>query len=158
LSLQGIWIADREWLLPTPTLLHISPIFPLAVLGWNVAQEQIPAVDFVHKYEHVFAFKCVSVPPRDLVFNSDPFSDSQTFLAYLDKKNKDCKYAGYLDKHVKYPPTGLLPLPGKSTDADPGCDLWTEIFGAALLVNPAFNIYRIFDVVSIRSPQAVPCD
>jgi len=76
-------------------------------------------------------------------------------LSYLKKKNKDCKYAGYLKKHLKYPPGKLLPLPGKSTTADPGCDLWTEIFTAALLVNPAFNVYRIFDVVSILLPSAV---
>lgn len=81
-----------------------------------------------------------------------PFSDSQTFLSYLDKKNQECKYAGYLKEHLKYPPTGLLPLPGKSTEADEGCDLWAEIYEAALLVNPAFNIYRIFDVVSIILP------
>ena len=31
--------------------------FPLAVIGWDVVQDQIPAVDFVHKYEHVFALK-----------------------------------------------------------------------------------------------------
>jgi len=29
------------------------------VIGWDVAQTGIPAVDFVHKYEHVFAFKSV---------------------------------------------------------------------------------------------------
>jgi len=85
-----------------------------------------------------------------------PFSDSQTFLKHLDKKNKECKYAGYLDKHLKYPPTGLLPLPGQSVGADPGCDLWTEVYEAALLVNPAFNIYRIFDVVSTLSSPVVP--
>ncbi|KAF9652110.1 alpha/beta-hydrolase [Thelephora ganbajun] len=111
LSLQGIWMADP-------------------VLGWDVVQDQIPAVDFVHKYEHLFAL-------------------NQTFLSYLDQKNKECKYAGYLAEHLKYPPQGLLPLPGKSVEADPGCDLWTDIFNAALLVNPAFNVYRIFDVYPI---------
>ena len=30
-----------------------------AVIGWDVVQGQIPAVDFVHKYENVFAFKSV---------------------------------------------------------------------------------------------------
>lgn len=30
-----------------------------AVIGWDIVQSQIPAVDFVHKYEHVFAFKSV---------------------------------------------------------------------------------------------------
>jgi len=82
------------------------------------------------------------------VLGFEPFSDSQTFLRSLDEKNKECKYAGYLAKYLEYPPTGLLPLPGKSVDADLGCDLWAEIFNAALLVNPAFNVYRIFDTVS----------
>jgi carboxypeptidase D len=69
-------------------------------------------------------------------------------MAELDKKAASCKYTGYMDKYVTYPPKGLLPLPGKSTDADEGCDLWDEIFNASLIVNPAFNIYRIFDTVS----------
>jgi len=96
------------------------------------------------------------LPPRGLTFNFELFSDSQTFMSHLKKKNKECGYAGYMKKHVKYPPGGLLPLPGKNTTADPGCDLWSEIFGAALLVNPAFNIYRIFDVVSMLLSLAVP--
>jgi carboxypeptidase D len=56
LSLQGIWIADRAWSPPNPPA-YIQHSFPLAVIGWGVVQDQIPAVDFVHKYEHVFAFK-----------------------------------------------------------------------------------------------------
>jgi len=107
LNLQGIWINDP-------------------VIGWDVAQSQIPAVDFVHKYEHVFAF-------------------NQTFLAHLDSVAAACNYSGYMKKHVTYPPRGLLPLPGTSIGFDPGCDVWDEIFNAALLVNPAFNIYHIFD-------------
>jgi carboxypeptidase D len=124
------------------------------VLGWYVAQQQIPAVDFVHKYEHVFSFKCVRLLRADLEFRR--FYNSQTFLSYLDQKNKECNYAGYLDEYLQYPPQGPLPLPGTSTEADPGCDLWTDIFNAALLVNPAFNIYRIFDVVSIVFSSGIP--
>ncbi|KAF8638468.1 hypothetical protein AX17_002179 [Amanita inopinata Kibby_2008] len=111
LKLQGIWIAD-----------------PL--ISWGVTQEQIPAVDFVHKYEHVFAL-------------------NHTFMAQLDQIAQQCNYAGYMDKYVTYPPKGLLPLPGKDTFADPGCDVWDEIFNAAFLVNPAFDIYRIFDTYPI---------
>ncbi|KAI0773570.1 alpha/beta-hydrolase [Fomes fomentarius] len=96
------------------------------VLGWDVVQEQIPAVSFVHKYENVFAF-------------------NQSFLAELDSTAARCNYANYFEKHVTYPPKGLLPLPGKSTEADRGCDVWDTIFDAAVTVNPAFNIYRIFD-------------
>ncbi|EIW62224.1 alpha/beta-hydrolase [Trametes versicolor FP-101664 SS1] len=107
LTMTGFWVSDP-------------------VLGWDVVQTQIPAVDFVHKYESVFAF-------------------NQSFLAQLDASAARCGYTGYFDKHVTYPPKGLLPLPGKSTEADRGCDLWDEIFDAAVTVNPAFNIYRIFD-------------
>ena len=70
-------------------------------------------------------------------------------MAELDNKAASCNYTGYVDKYVTYPPKGLLPLPGKSIVADEGCDLWDEIFNAALIVNPAFNIYRIFDTVRI---------
>ena len=72
---------------------------------------------------------------------------SQTFLAYLDSVAAKCNYVDYLDEHVKYPPKGPLPLPGLSTEADPGCEVWSEIFNAALLLNPAFNVYRIFSMV-----------
>ncbi|KAI0771706.1 alpha/beta-hydrolase [Trametes elegans] len=108
LSLNGIWIAD-----------------PL--IGNFVDQQQIPAVDFVHNYEAVFAL-------------------NQTFLKHLDEVADRCGYAGYVDKHVTFPPKGPLPLPGNSTDGDEGCDVWDEIYAAALLVNPGFNIYRIYDM------------
>ena len=58
LDLRGIWINDRELLLRQ---FGVRLTFGLntAVIGWDVVQEEIPAVDFVHKYEHVFAFKSV---------------------------------------------------------------------------------------------------
>ncbi|KAF7301018.1 Carboxypeptidase [Mycena indigotica] len=121
LNLQGIWIADP-------------------VLGWDVVQDQIPVVDFVHKYEHVFSF-------------------NQSFMAQLDAVAARCNYAGYMDKFVTFPPKGLLPLPGKSTSADRGCDVWDMVFDAAVTKNPAFNIYRIFDTA--RNPLGdflnLPC-
>ncbi|KAF8646719.1 hypothetical protein AX16_007093 [Volvariella volvacea WC 439] len=112
LNLQGIWIADPS-------------------LSWDVVQEQIPALDFVHKYQSVFAF-------------------NQTFLAQLDQVAARCNYTGYMEKFVTYPPPpGPFPLPGRSTSADRGCDIWAMIFEAALLKNPAFNIYRVFDTFPV---------
>ena len=58
-----------------------------------------------------------------------------------------------MDNYVKYPPTGPLPLPGGSYNISQDCDLWDEIFNAALIINPAFNIYRIFDVVRPSNPN-----
>ncbi|KAF8164723.1 alpha/beta-hydrolase [Crassisporium funariophilum] len=111
LNLQGMWISDPS-------------------LSWDVVQENIPAVNFVHKYESVFSF-------------------NQTFMAQLDQVAAKCNYTGYMEKFVTYPPKGLLPLPGRSTFAERGCDVWDMIFDAALVVNPAFNIYRIFDTYPV---------
>jgi len=86
--------------------------------------------------------------PRDLL-KLTFFMCSQTFLAHLDSVAAQCGYTDYMSKHVTYPPKGLLPLPGKSIFADKGCDVWDMIFDAAVLVNPAFNVYRIFDTYPI---------
>lgn len=66
-------------------------------------------------------------------------------MAELDAVAARCNYADYMEQHLTYPPQGLLPLPGRSTEADRGCDVWDMIFDAAVTINPAFNIYRIFD-------------
>jgi len=70
-------------------------------------------------------------------------------MAELDKISAQCNYTGYMDKFVTYPPKGPLPLPNGSTRTPRGCDVWDTIFNAALIVNPAFNIYRIFDTFPI---------
>ncbi|KZT13239.1 alpha/beta-hydrolase [Laetiporus sulphureus 93-53] len=111
LSLKGFWISD-----------------PL--ISWDVVQEEIPAVDFVHSYLNVFSL-------------------NETFMAELDATAAACNYTGYYEKYVTYPPAGQLPLPGSSVEFDPGCDVWDAIFYAALIVNPAFNVYRIFDTYPI---------
>ena len=71
-----------------------------------------------------------------------PILYSQTFLAQLDSLAAKCNYADYMEKHVTYPPQGLLPLPGTSTEADPDCDVWSEIFDAALIV--LSSLYFVF--------------
>lgn len=68
-------------------------------------------------------------------------------MNFLDSRAAACNYANYSATHLTYPPKGLLPLPGESVEADEGCDVWDEIFDAALLINPAFDIYRVFDTV-----------
>ena len=68
-------------------------------------------------------------------------------MAELDSIAEKCNYANYIEEHVTFPPKGVLPLPGRSVEADRGCDVWDMIFDAAVDVNPAFNIYRIFDTV-----------
>jgi carboxypeptidase D len=56
-------------------------------------------------------------------------------MAELDAIAVKCNYAGYYEKFATYPPAGLLPLPGKSVEADRGCDVWDTVFDAALVSN-----------------------
>ena len=80
---------------------------------------------------------------------------SETFMAQMDAIAAKCGYTDYLAQHLTFPPQGLLPLPNNRTRAIGGCGLWDTIFDAALVVNPAFNVYRIFDTVSINAAQIV---
>ena len=81
---------------------------------------------------------------------TDFFPYSQSFLATLNEQAATCGYANYMEEFVTFPPSGLLPLPGGTTRTARGCDLWDEIFEATLLVNPAFDIYRVFDTVRLH--------
>ena len=130
-------------------ILSRPPYVNAAAIGDDVAQSQIPAVDFVHKYEHVFAFKLV------ILYSCSTFTEScmysQTFLAQLDNVAAMCNFTDYMRKYVTYPPHGPLPglpLPGTSLDFDVECDVWDMIYNASQFVNPAFNIYHILDTVS----------
>ena len=73
-------------------------------------------------------------------------------MAQMDATAEKCGYTNYSAQHLTFPPQGLLPLPGGRTRAAPGCGLWDTIFDAALVVNPAFNVYRIFDTVGLSNP------
>jgi carboxypeptidase D len=69
-------------------------------------------------------------------------------MDYIEKNAARCNYTGYVDEYVTYPPSGPLPLPGDSIEFAEGCDVWYDIFVNAFIINPAFNIYRIWDTVS----------
>lgn len=109
----------------------------------------------MHKYLNVFSLKYVPFPLQTgrCTFGLTCPLCSDTFVAQLNAQAVKCSYAGYYEKYMTYPLTGRLPIPGTSTEADPGCDVWDEPFFAALNVNPAFNIYRIFDTVCARQSR-----
>ncbi|KIJ33176.1 hypothetical protein M422DRAFT_183566 [Sphaerobolus stellatus SS14] len=111
LNLQGIWISDPS-------------------ISFDVVLEEIPALNFVNKYQNVFSF-------------------NSSFMKTLQATSDNCGYTNYMQNFVTYPPKGLLPLPGNTTRIKNSCDIWDMIFEAALLINPAFNIYRIFDTFPV---------
>ena len=58
LSLQGLWINDRACSSVVMILMSEgAERHRPALLSWDVVQEEIPAVDFVHKYKGLFSFK-----------------------------------------------------------------------------------------------------
>ena len=59
-----------------------------------------------------------------------------------------CGYANYTAQHLTYPPKGVIPLPRPSHVIPDKCRIWEDIVSSAEVLNPAFNIYRIFDTVS----------
>jgi len=107
LNTKGFWISDPS-------------------IGYDVIQEEMPAVNFVNKYQGVFSL-------------------NETFMAHIQSVADSCGYTNYSETFVTFPPKGLLPVPGNNIEGTRSCQLWEQIFDAALLVNPAFNIYRIFD-------------
>jgi carboxypeptidase D len=102
-----------------------------AYIGWDVIQSEVGVLDFVRTHPSVFGF-------------------SAAFLAKLAAMAMKCGYATYAAKHVTYPPKGPLPLPGSDVEFDDGCDVWSMVEAQATLNNPAFNIYRVYDVVRSR--------
>lgn len=106
------------------------------------------SVDFVHNNLNVFPFKSFPLISSLHIFNLHPAFVSQSFLAQIEQTANTCNYNSYLKKYLTYPPPPApFALPGTSAVADPGCDVLNDIVEAALLLNPAFDVYRIFDMV-----------
>lgn len=87
----------------------------------------------------------IAEPCRLLSDGRSPFFIRATHICPLSATSMYAKKTR--ESISSFPPKGLLPLPNNSTRTARGCDLWDEIFDAAVVVNPAFNIYRIFDTV-----------
>ncbi|KAI0265296.1 alpha/beta-hydrolase [Gloeopeniophorella convolvens] len=123
------YIADFIFSNPTALDLKLQGTWlGSPILAEDVVTIQAPSVNFVKKFPNVFGF-------------------NQSFLAHIDQVADSCHYTSFMSKFMTYPPPPApFALPGTSVEADAGCDVYTEIVEAALLLNPAFNIYRIFDM------------
>ena len=77
-------------------------------------------------------------------------------MAQLEKISADCNYTGYIEKYATYPPTtAVFPFPENSPNISDYCDIWDLIVDAAILINPAFNFYHIFDMYPAPSDVLV---
>ncbi|KAG8736653.1 hypothetical protein FRC10_009061 [Ceratobasidium sp. 414] len=103
-------------------------------VSYDIVTEEIPALTFAEKWQDVLAL-------------------NSTFMAQLKKNGDACGYTDYYKKYATYPPKGKLPLPKQAYRGIPNlqnitnqCELWGQVYEAAVSVNPNFNVYRIFDV------------
>ncbi|KAK0621654.1 serine carboxypeptidase [Bombardia bombarda] len=90
----------------------------------------IPVAAFVNQWKDVFAF-------------NDSYSQS------IQSAADQCGYTEYLQKYLVFPPAGIQPsdLPGQQDDDNEltGCDLFVQVYLAALELNPCFNVYEVAD-------------
>ncbi|KAG0141378.1 hypothetical protein CROQUDRAFT_663956 [Cronartium quercuum f. sp. fusiforme G11] len=126
-----IYTHQSDLSLPLQGIYIIDP-----VLSYNVVQNEIPAWPMVQRYEYVFGI-------------------NKTFKAELETLHHECGYADYISKyHTFPPPPGPFPIPAVGTYDDPSsvnetCALWEKIYNASVIVNPAFDVYHIFDTEPI---------
>uniref|UniRef100_A0A0W0FQP4 Carboxypeptidase n=1 Tax=Moniliophthora roreri TaxID=221103 RepID=A0A0W0FQP4_MONRR len=92
-------------------------------------QTTVPTFTFLQKYENVFSL-------------------NQSYMNTIRQIDQDCGLTEYLNKYLAAPPAGPIPLHPRVRDDICG-NIWNNITEAVLLVNPAFNLYRVFDTYPI---------
>ncbi|KAI9813574.1 MAG: hypothetical protein M1827_003643 [Pycnora praestabilis] len=85
-------------------------------------QEEVPAVAFADA-------------------NANLFSLNASFNEAIHARADSCGYTSFLNEYLVFPPAGPLPDPPNSSV--PGCDVFDDLFAAALEINPCFDIYQI---------------
>lgn len=86
------------------------------------------------------------IVPQYVDFWSNVFFLNDSFTADIKERAAACNYTDYLATYLTFPPPQdpfpLLPDPYVD-EAAAACDLWDDVYAAALEVNPCFNIYHI---------------
>lgn len=91
----------------------------------------------------IFAYS-ILVPVMPYVnYWANVFDLNETFMAAAQERADSCGYTDYFNTYLTFPPPpGPFPTP---TNSSLDCDIFDDVFAAALEVNPCFNIYHILD-------------
>lgn len=84
-------------------------------------QRDIPLIDFVNYHQNLFHL-------------------NSTYMQHLNAQDVACGYKAFRDQYFTFPPPGPMPAPPVVTSA---CNIWSQAFSAASLINPCFDIYAI---------------
>lgn len=93
-------------------------------VSYDAITNDIPSVPFVDYWSGLFNF-------------------NQTFMDHLHEKWESCGYADFYDEALTFPPKGPLPTPPNVDGNNTECSLWNEIYDAALLFNPCWDVYQV---------------
>ncbi|KAK5108688.1 hypothetical protein LTR62_008093 [Meristemomyces frigidus] len=92
--------------------------------SYSVVQDDIPAVPFVDYWSGLFSF-------------------NETFMDDIHTRADACGYTNFMDLAMTFPPNGTLPTPPNVDYSEQGCSIWNDIYNAALLVNPCWDVYQV---------------
>ncbi|PMD29624.1 carboxypeptidase S3, penicillopeptidase S3, CPD-S3 [Hyaloscypha variabilis F] len=71
------------------------------------------------------------------------FRLNDSFIAQLSSLDQSCGFAEYRNKFLTFPPVGKQPDDFFNHKNEEACDVFNMAFGAALALNPCFNLYHI---------------
>ncbi|KAK5707500.1 hypothetical protein LTR97_000034 [Elasticomyces elasticus] len=119
------YIADAMHNASDTTYYDISSIlFYDPSTSYGVVQDDIPAVPMVDYWAPLFSF-------------------NDTFMDDLHKRADACRYTDFIETAMTFPPNGTLPTPPNVNGDVDGCSLWADVYNAAMLVNPCWDVYQI---------------
>ncbi|MCJ1471478.1 hypothetical protein MMC13_000117 [Lambiella insularis] len=86
----------------------------------DAVQLQIPMMAYVDYWSNVYSFNA-------------------SYMDHLHTKDTRCGYTAFLEENLVYPPKGKLPSP----PGHPDCDIWDDVYNAATLIQPCYDVYQI---------------
>nr|POF01230.1 putative serine carboxypeptidase [Quercus suber] len=93
-------------------------------ISYGVVQDDIPAVPFVDYWQGLFSL-------------------NETFTADIHTRADECGYTDFMNTAMQFPPKGPLPTPPNVNGDVEGCSIWQDIYNAALVFNPCWDVYQV---------------
>ncbi|PPJ52261.1 hypothetical protein CBER1_10589 [Cercospora berteroae] len=98
---------------------------------WSSVSQLIPSVPFVDHWAPVLNL-------------------NETFMTSIRNASEACGHREWMETHLTFPPPqGPFGTPPDGLEYRGGCDTWSAILDAVMLVNPCFNSYHVTDACPI---------
>lgn len=71
------------------------------------------------------------------------FFFNKTFLDDIHGRADRCGYTAFMELAMTFPPKGKLPTPPNVNGDVKGCQIWDDVWSAAMETNPCWDIYHV---------------